>query len=59
MNEAGAAGLAALANNIAMFQMMKDMDKRWVRLSTYFAVSASLLSEITSEAAHEKRPFLR
>ncbi len=29
MNEVGAAGLvASLANNIAMFQMMKDMDKR-------------------------------
>lgn len=44
MNEVGAAGLvASLANNIAMFQMMKDMDKRGKILNVAFAVSASFV----------------
>lgn len=44
MNEVGAAGLvASLANNIAMFQMMKDMDKRGKVLNVAFAVSASFV----------------
>ena len=44
MNEVGAAGLvASLANNIAMFQMLKDMDKRGKILNIAFAVSASFV----------------
>ena len=44
MNEVGAAGLvASLANNIAMFQMMKDMDKRGKIINVAFAVSASFV----------------
>lgn len=44
MNEVGAAGLvASLANNIAMFQMMKDMDTRGKILNVAFAVSASFV----------------
>lgn len=44
MNEVGAAGLvASLANNIAMFQMLKDMDKRGKIINVAFAVSASFV----------------
>ena len=44
MNEVGAAGLvASWANNIAMFQMLKDMDKRGKILNIAFAVSASFV----------------
>lgn len=44
MNEVGAAGLvASLANNIAMFQMLKDMDNRGKILNIAFAVSASFV----------------
>lgn len=44
MNEVGAAGLvASLANNIAMFQMLKDMDKRGKIINIAFAVSASFV----------------
>lgn len=44
MNEVGAAGLvASLANNIAMFQMLKDMDQRGKIINVAFAVSASFV----------------
>lgn len=44
MNETAAAGLVAtLANNIAMFQMMKDMDDRGKVINVAFAVSASFV----------------
>lgn len=44
MNEVGAAGLvASMANNIAMFQMFKDMDNRGKILNVAFAVSASFV----------------
>ncbi|MEG0254166.1 MAG: ethanolamine utilization protein EutH [Vagococcus sp.] len=44
MNETSAAGLiATLANNIAMFQMMKDMDARGKIINVAFAVSASFV----------------
>jgi len=44
MNETAAAGfIATLANNIAMFQMMKDMDKRGKIINVAFAVSASFV----------------
>ncbi|HLQ39787.1 MAG TPA: ethanolamine utilization protein EutH [Tetragenococcus sp.] len=44
MNEVAAAGLVAtLANNIPMFQMMKDMDKRGKIINVAFAVSASFV----------------
>ncbi|MBF0780129.1 MULTISPECIES: ethanolamine utilization protein EutH [unclassified Granulicatella] len=44
MNEVGAAGLvASMANNIAMFQMLKDMDKRGKIINVAFAVSASFV----------------
>lgn len=44
MNEVAAAGMVAtLANNIPMFQMMKDMDTRGKILNVAFAVSASFL----------------
>lgn len=42
MNDVSAAGLvASLANNIAMFQTMKDMDKRGKIINVAFAVCAS------------------
>ena len=42
MNDIAAAGLiASLANNIAMFQTVKDMDKRGKVINIAFAVSAS------------------
>ena len=44
MNEVAAAGMVAtLANNIPMFQMMKDMDTRGKILNVAFAVSASFV----------------
>lgn len=44
MNEVGAAGLvASMANNIAMFQMFKDMDNRGKIINVAFAVSASFV----------------
>ncbi|MGO3732671.1 MAG: ethanolamine utilization protein EutH [Vagococcus sp.] len=44
MNETAAAGLVAtLANNIAMFQMLKDMDNRGKIINVAFAVSASFV----------------
>ncbi|MVX58109.1 ethanolamine utilization protein EutH [Streptococcus danieliae] len=44
MNEVAAAGLvASLANNIAMFQMLKDMDRRGKIINVAFAVSASFV----------------
>lgn len=44
MNEVAAAGMVAtLANNIPMFQMMKDMDTRGKVLNVAFAVSASFV----------------
>lgn len=44
MNESGAAGLvASLANNIAMFQMLKEMDTRGKIINVAFAVSASFV----------------
>lgn len=44
MNEIAAAGLVAtLANNIPMFQMMKDMDKRGKIINVAFAVSAAFV----------------
>lgn len=44
MNEVAAAGMVAtLANNIPMFQMMKDMDIRGKILNVAFAVSASFV----------------
>ena len=44
MNEVSAAGMVAtLANNIPMFQMMKDMDTRGKILNVAFAVSASFV----------------
>ncbi|HCM89692.1 MULTISPECIES: ethanolamine utilization protein EutH [Vagococcus] len=44
MNETSAAGLVAtLANNIAMFQTMKDMDERGKIINVAFAVSASFV----------------
>lgn len=44
MNEVAAAGMVAtLANNIPMFQMMKDMDPRGKILNVAFAVSASFV----------------
>ena len=44
MNDIAAAGLVAtLANNIPMFQMMKDMDKRGKVINVAFAVSAAFV----------------
>lgn len=44
MNEIAAAGMVAtLANNIPMFQMMKDMDARGKIINVAFAVSASFV----------------
>ncbi|WP_251442828.1 ethanolamine utilization protein EutH [Veillonella intestinalis] len=44
MNEVAAAGMVAtLANNIPMFQMLKDMDTRGKILNVAFAVSASFV----------------
>jgi ethanolamine transporter len=44
MNEVAAAGLVAtLANNIPMFQMMKDMDRRGKIINVAFAVSAAFV----------------
>lgn len=44
VNDVAAAGLvASLANNIAMFQMMKDMDNRGKIINVAFAVSASFV----------------
>lgn len=44
MNEIAAAGMVAtLANNIPMFQMMKDMDNRGKIINVAFAVSASFV----------------
>ncbi|MFC6346110.1 ethanolamine utilization protein EutH [Vagococcus carniphilus] len=44
INETAAAGLiATLANNIAMFQTMKDMDARGKIINVAFAVSASFV----------------
>lgn len=44
MNDVAAAGLvASLANNIPMFGMMKDMDKRGKIINVAFAVSASFV----------------
>ena len=41
MNEVAAAGMVAtLANNIPMFQMLKDMDNRGKIINIAFAVSA-------------------
>ena len=43
MNDTAAAGLiASLANSIAMFGMVKDMDQRGKVINVAFAVSASL-----------------
>lgn len=44
MNEIAAAGMVAtLANNIPMFQMLKDMDRRGKIINVAFAVSASFI----------------
>lgn len=44
MNEIAAAGMVAtLANNIPMFQMLKDMDSRGKIINVAFAVSASFI----------------
>ena len=44
MNDAAAAGMVAtLANNIPMFGMMKDMDRRGKLLNVAFAVSGSFV----------------
>ena len=44
MNEVAAAGMVAtLANNIPMFQMLKDMDNRGKIINIAFAVSASFV----------------
>ena len=44
MNEAGSAGLIAnLANNIAMFNIMKDMNAKGKILNVAFAVSAAFV----------------
>lgn len=44
MNEAAAGGMVAtLANNIPMFQLMKDMDPRGKVLNSAFAVSAAFV----------------
>jgi ethanolamine transporter len=44
MNKSAAAGLVAtLANNIAMFNIMKDMDDRGKVINTAFAVSAAFV----------------
>ncbi len=44
MNETAAAGLVAtLANNIPMFEMMKDMDDRGKIINVAFAVSAAFV----------------
>ena len=44
MNDVSAAGMVAtLANNIPMFQMMHDMDRRGKVLNVAFAVSAAFV----------------
>ena len=44
MNDIAAAGLVAtLANNIPMFQMMGDMDRRGKIINVAFAVSAAFV----------------